>query len=111
FGGEMKEPGREIPRAMAYGVIAVLAVYLALNGAFLHVLGMGELARDKFPAASAANAVFGAAGMGIVRAVMTVTLLGSVNALLMITSRIPWAMADDGLLPRFVSRVNTGGTP
>ena len=45
-------PGREIPRAMAYGVIAVLAVYLALNATYLHVLGMGELARDKFPAAS-----------------------------------------------------------
>ena len=42
---------------------------------------------------------------------MAVTLLGSVNAILMIASRTPWAMADDGLLPRFASRVNAGGTP
>jgi basic amino acid/polyamine antiporter, APA family len=111
FGGEMKEPAREIPRAMAYGVIAVLVVYLALNAAYLHVLGMGELAHDKFPAATAANAVFGAAGLGIVRTVMVVTLLGLINAVLMIASRTLWAMSDDRLLPRFVSNVNTGGTP
>ena len=49
FGGEIKDPGREIPRAMAFGVLAVLVVYLALNAAYLHVLGMGELAHDKFP--------------------------------------------------------------
>jgi APA family basic amino acid/polyamine antiporter len=111
FGGEVRDPGREIPRAMAYGVIAVLAVYLALNAAYLHVLGIGELAQDKFPAETAAHIVFGAAGGGIVRAVMAVTLLGSVNALLMISSRMPYAMSEDGLLPRFASRVNAGGTP
>jgi len=111
FGGEMKDPGRQIPRAMAYGVIAVLVVYLALNVAYLHVLGMGQLASDKFPAASAARVVFGGAGEGIVRAVMLVTLLGSANALLMLTCRTPYAMAEDGLLPRFVTRVNAGGTP
>jgi APA family basic amino acid/polyamine antiporter len=96
---------------MAYGVVAVLVVYLALNAAYLHVLGMGGLAGDKFPAASAANVVFGSIGMAIVRAVMAVTLLGSVNAILMQASRTPYAMSEDNLLPRFVSRVNTGGTP
>jgi basic amino acid/polyamine antiporter, APA family len=111
FGGEMKDPGREVPRAMAYGVIAVLVVYLALNAAYLHVLGMGGLAGDKFPAASAANVVFGSTGMAIVRAVMAVTLLGSVNAILMQASRTPYAMSEDNLLPRFVSHVNGGGTP
>jgi APA family basic amino acid/polyamine antiporter len=111
FGGEIRNPGREIPRAMAGGVIVVLLVYLALNAAYLHVLGIGELAQDKFPAETAAHAVFGAAGGGVVRAVMVVTLLGSVNALLMIASRMPFAMSEDGLLPRFASRVNAGGTP
>ncbi len=111
FGGEMKDPGREVPRAMAYGVIAVLAVYLALNAAYLHVLGMSGLASDKFPAATAANVVFGSTGLGIVRVVMAVTLLGSINAILMQASRTPYAMSEDRLLPTFVSRVNVGGTP
>jgi APA family basic amino acid/polyamine antiporter len=111
FGGEVRDPGREIPRAMTLGVITVLVVYLALNAAYLHVLGMGELASDKFPAETAAHLVFGAAGGGVVRAVIAVTLLGSINALLMISSRMPYAMSEDGLLPRFVSRINAGGTP
>jgi APA family basic amino acid/polyamine antiporter len=111
FGGEVRHPGREIPRAMALGVIMVLVVYLALNAAYLHVLGMGRLASDKFPAETAAHLVFGAAGGGVVRAVIAVTLLGSVNALLMISSRMPYAMSADGLLPKFASRVNSGGTP
>ena len=64
FGGEMRDPGREIPRAMAYGVIAVLVVYLALNAAYLHVLGMGELAHDKFPAETAAQAGVRRGGRG-----------------------------------------------
>ena len=42
---------------------------------------------------------------------MMVVLLGSVNAILMIASRTPYALSEDGLLPRFVSRVNGGGTP
>jgi APA family basic amino acid/polyamine antiporter len=96
---------------MAFGVLAVLVVYLALNAAYLHVLGIEQLASDKFPAETAAHVVFGAAGGGVVRAVMAVTLLGSVNALLMICSRMPYAMSDDGLLPHFASRVNAGGTP
>jgi basic amino acid/polyamine antiporter, APA family len=111
FGGEMKDSGRTIPRAMALGVIAVLAVYLALNAAYLHILGITELSHDKFPAETAARLVFGAAGEGVVRAVMAVTLLGSVNAILMIASRTPYAMSEDGLLPSFASRVNDGGTP
>ena len=111
FGGEMKDPGREIPRAMAYGVIAVLAVYLALNAAYLHVLGMGELARDKFPAATAAHVVFGAAGEGNRTGGDGRDTARSVNAILMLASRTPYAMSEDGLLPRFVSRVNAGGTP
>jgi len=111
FGGEMKDPAREIPRAMLLGVLVVLAVYLALNVAFLHVLGITALAGEKFAAAAAAKVAFGSAGEGIVRAVIAVTMLGLVNAVLLISSRVPYAMAEDQLLPRWVSRVNRRGTP
>src|SRR3990172_3054194 len=111
FGGEIRNPGREIPRAMAWGVVTVAVVYLALNGAFLHVLGIGQLAGEKFAAAAAARSVFGATGARIVSAVMAVSILGNVNAVLMQASRVPYAMAEDGLLPRTTARVNGGGTP
>lgn len=110
FGGEVRDP-RQIPRAMALGVLSVAAVYLALNWSFLHVLGIDGLAGEKFAARSAAIAVFGTSGDRIVSAVLALSLLGAMSALLMITSRVPFALAEDGLLPRVVARVNTGGTP
>ena len=110
FGGEVRDP-RHVPRAMALGVLSVTAVYVALNWAFLHVLGIEGLAGEKFAARSAAIAVFGTSGDRIVSAVMALSLLGGVSALIMLTSRVPFALAEDGLLPRVVSRVNRGGTP
>lgn len=111
FGGEMRDPGRQIPRAMAWGVLAVAAVYLSLNAAFLHSLGIAHLAGEKFAASAAALAVFGPTGARIVNAVMVVSILGNVNAVIMQASRVPYAMAEDGLLPRATARVNKGGTP
>jgi len=111
FSGEVKDPAREVPRSMMWGVIAVAAVYLALNWAFLHVLGIGGLSGEKFAAAAAAKAVFGATGEQVVSAVMAVSLLGNASALLMLAPRVPYAMAEDGLLSRRVTTVNAGGTP
>lgn len=110
FGGEVKDP-RQIPRAMALGVVSVMAVYLALNWSFLHVLGVQGMAGEKFAARSAAIAVFGGAGDRIVSAVLLLSLLGAVSALIMLTARVPFALAEDGLLPGGVARVNKGGTP
>lgn len=110
FGGEVRDP-RHVPRAMAAGVLSVTAVYVALNWAFLHTLGISGLAGEKFAAKAAALAVFGTAGDRIVSAVMAVSLLGGVSAIMMLTCRVPFAMAEDGLLPRAAARVNRGGTP
>jgi APA family basic amino acid/polyamine antiporter len=110
FGGEVRDI-RQIPRAMALGVLSVMAVYLALNWSFLHVLGIEGLAGEKFAARAAAIAVFGTSGDRIVSAVLALSLLGAMSALIMLTCRIPFALAEDGLLPRVMARVNKGGTP
>ena len=111
FSGEVKDPGREIPRAMMWGVFAVAAVYLALNWAFLHVLGIGGLAGEKFAAGAAAKAVFGATGEQVVSIVMAVSLLGNASSIIMQAPRVPYAMAMDGLLSKRLTSVNAGGTP
>jgi basic amino acid/polyamine antiporter, APA family len=110
FGGEVTDP-RQVPRAMASGVILVMVVYVALNWAFLHTLGIAGLAGEKFAAKAAAVAVFGTSGERIVSAVMALSLLGGVSAITMMTCRVPFAMAEDGLLPRAAGHVNKGGTP
>jgi APA family basic amino acid/polyamine antiporter len=110
FGGEVRDP-RGVPRAMALGVLSVALVYVALNAAFLHTLGIAGLAGEQFAAKAAAVGVFGTSGERIVSAVMAISVLGNVSAITMVASRVPFAMAEDNLLPRAVARVNRGGTP
>jgi len=111
FGEEVKDPGRDIPRAMLGGVLLVLGIYLALNLAFLRVVPIGLMANDPFVAGTAATAVFGPAGDTVIRVLMIVSLLAGVNACQLMASRVPLAMSRDGLLPARMTRVNPGGTP
>ena len=110
FGGEVRDP-RQVSRAMAFGVMSVVIVYLALNVAFLHTLGIDGLAGEKFAAKAAAVGLFGTFGERVVSAVIGVSLVGLVSAVVMLTARVPFAMAEDGLLPHAVTHVNRGGTP
>ncbi len=110
FGEEMKNPGRDIPRATIGGVLLVLLIYLALNVAFLSVVPIQRMAGDPFVAGTAAAAVFGPLGDTIIRLLMILSLLAAVNACQLMASRIPVAMSLDGLAPGG-SRVNRGGTP
>ena len=111
FGEEIKNPSRQIPRAMIGGVILVLLIYLALNIAFLRVVGIEAMAGDPFVAATAASRLFGPMGDTVLRVLMIVSLLASVNAMLLGGSRIPYAMSRDRLMPAVMGRVNAGGTP
>lgn len=111
FSGEVREPGRDIPRAMAGGVVVVMAVYVALNLAFLHVLPLARMAHEPLVAGAAAAAILGPRGDLVLRAIMIVSLLGAANAILMISSRVPYAMGADRLAPAVMARVNAGGTP
>ena len=111
FGEEVRDPGRDIPRSMIGGVLLVLAIYLALNAAFLRVVPIEEMAGDPFVAATVAARLFGPAGDTVVRVLTVVSLLAAVNALQLMASRVPYAMSRVGLLPPVLSSVNAGGTP
>jgi APA family basic amino acid/polyamine antiporter len=111
FSGEVKDPGRDIPRAMAGGVGFVIAIYLLINLAILYVLPMSRLAGDPFVAGTAATAVFGPSGDTVIRTIMIVSALGAVSACQLMAPRVIFAMSRDGLMPVSVGRVNEGGTP
>lgn len=111
FGEEVRNPGRDVPRAMIGGVLVVLAIYLLLNLAFVRVLSIEEMAGDPFVAATAATRVFGPAGDTVLRVMMILSLIATVNALQLMASRVPYAMSRDGFLPSVLGRVNVGGTP
>lgn len=111
FGGEVRDPGRDVPRAMVVGVFFVIAIYLLINLAILYVLPISRMAGDPFVAGTAAAAVFGPAGDTVIRTIMIVSALGAVSACQLMAPRVIFAMAQDGLMPARVSGVNAGGTP
>ena len=111
FSGEVRDPGRQIPRAMAGGTCFVIVIYLLINLAVLYVLPISRMAGEPFVAGAAAAAVFGPAGDRVIRAIMIVSALGAASANALISPRVIHAMAQDGFMPRRVAEVNSGGTP
>lgn len=111
FGEEVKEPGRDIPRAIFRSVFSIMGIYLLLNIAVLYVLPLTEISGNTFVLGSAANKIFGRYGDVIVRSIMIVSLLSCINACQMFCARVLFAMSSDGLFFKRASRVNAGGTP
>lgn len=111
FGEEVRDPGRDIPRAIFGSVFSIMAIYLLLNAAVLYVLPVGEIANNIFPLGAAANRIFGSLGDPIIRGVMIVSLLSCINACQMFATRVLFAISSDRLFFRTAARVNSGGTP
>ena len=111
FSGEVRDPGRQIPRAMAGGVALIIVIYLLLNLAYMRVLPLSQMAGQTLVAATAAGVLFGSAGETAVRVVLILSLLSAASAILLMGSRVPHAMSEDGLFWAGARRVSTGGSP
>jgi basic amino acid/polyamine antiporter, APA family len=105
--GEVKDPGRTLPRALILGTLAIVAIYLLINAAYLYLLPLNEIAASKLVAATAAERipVLGNGG-ALVSGLVMVSCFGALNASMMVGSRIFFAMADRGLFFRGVARVS-----
>jgi APA family basic amino acid/polyamine antiporter len=111
FGEELHNPGREIPRAIFRGLAVIIPTYLLLNAAFLRTLPMARMADEPFVGGAAAAVLFGTHGDQIIRVIVIVSLLGTINAGVLMTARVLLAMGRDGLFAHQATRVNAGGTP
>ena len=111
FGDEIRNPGREIPRSMFNGVILISAIYLLVNAALLHVLGVAGVANANLPVAALGESIFGPAGNTMVRGLMVISLIALVNSCVLCSTRVLFAMSRDGWGARTIARVNPGGTP
>ncbi len=104
--GEVRDPGRSLPRAVVGGTLAVVVIYLAINAAYLYVLPLRVVAASPLVAADMAVQVLGPVGSALVAALVCVSTFGALNAVLMAIPRVFWAMADDGLFFRTVAAVH-----
>ena len=104
--GEVRDPGRTLPRALLGGTVVVMIVYLLANLAYVRVLPMSAMAHSTAVAADTANRLFGDAGKSVVAALVMVSCFGTLNASTMTGPRILFAMADDGLFFHPVAAVH-----
>jgi APA family basic amino acid/polyamine antiporter len=111
FSEEVRDPGRNIPRALFGGVFSVIAIYLGVNLAIFYVLPISAIAGKNLALASAAAAVFGANGDAIIRGLMVISMISGINAYHLMASRVLFAMGRDGMVSRRAATVNAGGTP
>jgi amino acid transporter len=110
--GEVREASRTYPRALAFALPLVMLGYLLPLTATLGVSDWTAWHEGGWPAIAAASA--GRAGTVLafwIAAAGLVSALALFNALLLAYSRVPLAMADDGLLPRFLATTDERGTP
>lgn len=104
--GEIRDPARNLARATVLGVAVVVVLYLALNVAYLHVLGARGVAESGALAADVARRVAGDAGARFVSGLIVLSSLGFLSVILLTGSRLYWAMAADGLLFRGAARIH-----
>ncbi len=111
FGEEVRDPGRDIPRAIFGSVFSIMGIYLLLNLIALYIVPMNEIAGNTFVLGTVANRVFGSFGDPIIRSIMVISMLSCLNANQLFCTRTLYAMSCDGLFFRSATSVNTGGTP
>jgi basic amino acid/polyamine antiporter, APA family len=111
-GGEVRDPQRNLPKALIGGTLLVIAIYLLANLAYLAVLPIEEMRTSRLVAADVAERVIGPAGVVFVSVTVMISTFGTLNAVLFTSPRVFFAMASDGLFFRGVAAVHPKlGTP
>jgi APA family basic amino acid/polyamine antiporter len=110
--GEVKDPERNVPRALVGGMVAIMAIYCVANLAYFYALPWGEIVssnstahRDALPVATkAAQTAFGESGGKLMSIAFVLSALGALHGSTLSGARVPYAMARDGL---FAARAGT----
>jgi amino acid transporter len=102
--GEVKDPERNLPRALFLGTLGVVVIYLAANAAYLYLMPIGQMATSPLVAADAAQAILGRLGVGLVAVVVIISTFGTLAGSMLTGPRIFYAMAEEGLFFRAVGR-------
>ena len=110
--GEIRNPQRNVLRALTYGTLLVAALYLLANLAYMRVLPISAIAASEHVGADAAASVFGAAGGKVVSLLILISVLGTLNGCFMTSPRVYFAQAADGLFFRRFAEIHpVNGTP
>lgn len=109
--GEMKNPGKDLPKAIIGGLSIVMAINVVINLAYLWVLPASELAQYASPASIVAEKIFGPVGGKLINVGILVSVFGCLNGYLLTGPRIPYTLANQKLLPATFGKLNKHGVP
>jgi APA family basic amino acid/polyamine antiporter len=110
--GEVTDPDRNLPRALFFGVVIVILLYLAVNAVYIYAVPVTEMKGALRMSEVATTALFGYQTSAWITAIITISILGALNVVTMIGPRIYYAMAHDGVFFRGLTHVHpTFNTP
>ncbi|MBB2151748.1 APC family permease [Pedobacter gandavensis] len=104
FGGETKQPNKVIPRAIMTGLAIIIVLYMAINYAYVKVIGFEQLKTAESIAAILAGKLFGPMGFTILSCLVYFSVLGYVNVNLLSNPRVMYAMGEEKALPAIFSK-------
>jgi APA family basic amino acid/polyamine antiporter len=104
--GEIRDPERNLPRALIVSVLILTVIYIAVSGVFMYLVPVASITSGETFAALVGEVLFGSAGAMIFSSVVVASVLGSLIAYMMVSPRLYYAMAKDGLFFRGVAAVH-----
>src|SRR6185295_11058822 len=104
--GEVKNPQRTLPRAIIFGTLALIAIYVLTNLAYLYVLPIEAIRQSPLVAADTMLALFGRAGVVLVSVFVMISSFSSLNGSMLASPRVFFAMAEDGMLFQAIAKVH-----
>ena len=111
--GEMKNPGKDLPKAIVGGLSLVMTVYLLINIAYLKVLPANELASYSSPASAVAEILFGPLGGKLITIGILISVFGCINGYILTGTRVLYTLAEQKTLPysNTLNKLNKFGVP
>ena len=104
--GELKQPRRDLPRALVLGVIGVTVLYTSVNFIYVRALGVSDLAQTHTPASAVMRLAMGQKGVTIIALGIAVSTLGFLSQSVLTAPRVYFAMAEDGVFFRQLAWVH-----
>ena len=108
--GEVRDPQRNLPRAIIWGAVGVFVIYALVNLGYFHALPLGEITTPSSTsiAQKTATQFLGGPAQALLAAAMAISAISAMNGSMLTGARVPYAVASDGLAPKALARLAPG---
>lgn len=106
--GEVRDPQRNVPRAIVLGTVGVFAIYALINLGYFFAISFDEVAASKNVAEKVSSQVFGETAAAVLAAAMLISALSAMNGSMLTGARVPYAVARDNLAPKRLAQLSEG---